>query len=1423
MSRVFLSHSSANNAEAVAIRDWLISFGWEDMFLDLDPERGLKAGERWQAALKQAAERCEVVIFLVSPVWAASKWCLAEYLLACNLNKRIIGVIVEETPFADLPTELTAEWQLVDLTAGIRDHEMTVSVPPGDRKATVSFSQEGLNRLRIGLMQAGLDPNFFAWPPEHDPDRAPYRGLRALEAEDAGIFFGRAGPIVIGTDLLRGLRDAPPPRLAVILGASGSGKSSFMRAGLLPRLAREEGSFLPLPVIRPERAVITGETGLVASLEHALKAAGQARRRADVRKAVEGGAVGVQPLLAALVETKFIAGSGRPPTVIVPVDQAEELFVADNGEEAAAFLDILGHLVAGNQPGCVALFTIRSDHYEMLQTAKALEGMRQQFLSLPPMPKGSFADVIRGPAARLTGGARQLTIEEPLVDALLEDIETGGAKDALPLLAFTLERLYREYGGEGRLNLDEYEQLGRIRGSIEAAVQHALRQADAVPAIPADHKTRLELLRRGLVPWLAGIDPDTCAPRRRIARISEIPPESLPLLKLLVEQRLLATDISKDTGEVTIEPAHEALLRQWGLLEKWLEEDFEDLATLDGIKRASRDWDANDRGAGWVTHVGGRLEAAERVAARDDFNDVLDEVEQAYLFVARNSEDARTRAELLLLRRDRRRSRILAGGAVAVALVMAALGWVMYGQWQNALRTESLFLADMSRMEINGGDPVTGALLALEALSDADSDRLSQAVRPFVPAAQGALDAATSEGLWHDRLILRHPDPVTAVAVAADGSRFVTGSIDHVARVWDGWSGNPIAELTGHDDRIFAVALTPDGRIAVTGSNDGTARLWDAGTGELLAVFKGHTGRVLSVAVSADGSRVVTGSDDSTARLWDAGSGTAIREFKGHRSGVSGVAVTPDSTRILTGSWDWTARLWDAASGEVLSEFKGHTGAIRAVAMSADGTRVVTGSRDETARLHAAASGALIAKLAGHTDAVFGVAVTADGGRVITGSWDKTMRIWSGSDGAPLAVLKGHTGIVRSAAVTADGRRIVTGAWDETARVWEPAGGKQTAELKGHSGAVVAAAAMPDGRGIVTASRDGTARLWNAADGRLLQSTPLGGEAGEVRSVAVSSDGGLLVTGSANGMARLWDLASGRKITEFRGHSASVTTVAQALGSSRVVTGSEDGTVRVWDAGSGSQLALFHLREGRIVHSVAVAPDGNRIVAAADDPRVWILDAGSGTVVSEFKGHTDAVLSVAMTPDGRHIVSASKDKTVRLWDTGGGSMQTSQVVSGTEPVMIVVVAPDGRRIVTGSDDGAARIWDTATGQHLAELGAHSSQITALAFSPDGGRVVTGSEDGLALVWDGPPPPQTLIERSKDTLSRCLTTTQRLKYHLAEEVPRWCYEKKKWPFDKLEPMPQARWYVQPFVATMQWLTAQTVAVLQLVPVSEAHPR
>ena len=199
MSVVFLSHSSANNAHALALAQWLEANGWADYFLDISESRGLHPGSKWQAALKKAAHRCEAVIFVVSRAWLDSNWCVAEFLLAKQLGKKIFGVLVEDIPIGELPQELTGDWQLCDLVNGDARVQFTVAREPIVPSSRVDLPEVGLDALKRGLQKAGLEATSFPWPPENEPERPPYRGLKPYDAKDAAIFFGRDAAIVRGT------------------------------------------------------------------------------------------------------------------------------------------------------------------------------------------------------------------------------------------------------------------------------------------------------------------------------------------------------------------------------------------------------------------------------------------------------------------------------------------------------------------------------------------------------------------------------------------------------------------------------------------------------------------------------------------------------------------------------------------------------------------------------------------------------------------------------------------------------------------------------------------------------------------------------------------------------------------------------------------------------------------------------------------------------------------------------------------------------------------------------------------------------------------------------------------------------------------------------------------------------------------------
>ncbi|MEP3334028.1 hypothetical protein [Sedimentitalea sp.] len=781
-----------------------------------------------------------------------------------------------------VPVEMTAEWQIIDLTSGLEKRSFSVQQPTEGQSRKVRFSEDGLKRLKIGLRDAGLDPKFFAWPPEGDANRSPYRGLKAIDEEDAGIFFGREGPIVEGLDHLRGLREAAPPRMFVILGASGAGKSSYMRAGLLPRLRRDSRHFRVLPVIRPNRAVLEGDDGLIGALEGALRDVGQPTARSAIRNACQSGAEALATLLAPLVATAD--ADPPPPALVLSIDQGEELFQADGAEEAQAFLGLLNDLLALDNPSLIALVTIRSDSYEPLQSARALEGIRQRTYSLPPMPRGAYSEVILGPVRRLVESTGPFVIEDTLVEALLGDIDESDAKDSLPLLAFTLERLYRDEGGDGDLKLSEYEATGRIRGAIEAAVKQVLTAADSDPRIPRDRRERLALLRRAMIPALAGVDPDTGTPRCRVERMTEIPAEARPLVDLMVDQRLLATDVAQETGETTVEPAHEALLRQWDLLNSWLGEEAEDLGTAESTRRAARDWQANAREDAWLAHAGTRLQQAETVAARVDFANLYGPVERAYLAACRKAEETRRAEEDAARQREldaqkkiadeqrknaeeqrnnaeaqrkiaegqRTRQKIFAG-AFAVSLVLLGLaGW----QWREAItqakradtkaleaeaqRTEAVWQKGIALEEARAG--LQNQRLALAALSDAER-MAGRAPEAAVLALAAWPRRSESETELRDLTVV-----VDALSAAIVEQREAT-------------------RLEGHRSWVRSVAFSPDATLLATGSDDGTARLWNLSTGAEVARLEGHGDGVRSVAFSTDGTLLATGSADGTAWL----------------------------------------------------------------------------------------------------------------------------------------------------------------------------------------------------------------------------------------------------------------------------------------------------------------------------------------------------------------------------------------------------------------------------------------------------------------------------------------------------------------------------------------------------------------------------
>ncbi len=1373
MSRIFLSHASADNRDAIALKRWLVEQRpglANEIFLDIDQDSGLRVGTRWKGQLFESNSRCEAVICLLSAHWETSHECKTEYRTAEGLGKQILVARLEDSG----STDITGDWQRCDLFA---DGATTdIEVPGG---SPVRFNTAALYQLRKALEGAGVAPENFVWPPKQDPQREPYRGWEPFTDIDAGIFFGRDTAIVRGLDELRSMRFrllatlSGQKTLFVVLGPSGSGKSSFLRAGLIPRLQREDRRFLVLGVLRPEGAALTGEQGLAAAIEAGRRAVGLTGPPLGALKAALSNAQQVCQLLAdirtsAAARLQDADEDSGAPTLVLPLDQAEELFSASAGEQAEQLLTLLAEVLSGlnsDDVGLIVAATIRTDRFEVMQNHPALDGLGTVlFDDLKAMPPTQFERVITGPAARASEGGQRLAIAPDLVTTLLADAAEGA--DTLPLLALTLAQLYRDYASTGQLTLAHYHAMGGMRRVVQSTVNEIL-VADA-----DERAAQLQLLRAAFVPWLATINPDNDQPLRRVARYRDLPADSLPLIDALVEKRLLVRDTR--AGEAVIEVALESLLRQWDELAGWLREERQQLTTADDVERNATAWSTHDHDPAWLLS-GTRLTDAETLANRTGFSERLAGARN-YLTASRDmdnqrlaAEEQRRQAELRHAKERqhtaeshagamRKRARILL--AVAVVAIVAAVAAVV-GFVQNNAATK--------RAQAGARQAV-----ALRLVSDA-ADLLAQHraggdIRAFqeLLAAHGLADRVAGAGML-DAVVARLTTAkvvdvggaVNSVAISPDGNHIAAAADDNTIRLFDADSGQPVGyPLFGHTAAVNSVTFSPNSKRLASGSDDHTVRLWNVDTGQPVGPpLTGHTGSVRTVTFSPDGHRLASGGHDNTLRLWNVDTGQQIGDsLAGITDWVNSVAFSPDGHRLASAGRDGL-KMWNADTGQPMSMAPaGPTAAWNCVAFSPDGHRLAADSEDNV-QLWDADTGLPVGDpLQGHTDSVESVAFSPDGHRLVSGSQDKTVRVWNVDTGQPVeAPLLGHTDSVTGVAFAPDGHHLVSASTDHTVREWDSDPGTPLATLPmigGVSDAVTSVAFSADGRRLASGSWDNLVRVRNADTGQTLAT--LKGNDNWVTSVAFSPDGHRLASGSRDSTARVWDADTGRLLVTLRGHHDTVNSVAFSPDGHRVASGSDDHTVRLWNADTGQALNTL-TDHTAAVESVAFSPDGRQLASGAVN--VVVSDADTGRQLRTLIGHKQTVNSVAYSPDSHWLASASDDATVRIWRPGTG--QTVATLDHPKAVSSVAFAPDGQRLASGGWDNTVRLWSW-NGDTVQPFGAPMSAYTttsglaavsSVAFSPDGQTLAQGGYDGTIRQWPAVATRELLCSKLTTNMSR----------------------------------------------------------------------
>ena len=963
----------------------------------------------------------------------------------------------------------------------------------------------------------------------------PFVGLRPFRSEETLLFFGRRQQ---ATELMERLHRS---RFLAVVGSSGCGKSSLIRAGLIPRL--KAGFLVENRDQWVEIAMTPGEHPL------ARLAGGFGIGETELRESGAAGAV-----------AQFLRQAGAPDrNCLLLIDQFEELFrftLSGSGQEDAAdFVAVLLALAEQREFPVFVVLTMRSDFLGDCDTFQGLpEALNRGIYLVPRHTRAQRREAIEGPA-RLFGGK----MTGQLIDRVLNDV--GDEPDQLPVMEHALMRTWENWqqaGSGGDVDLPNYLTIGAAKEALSRDAESAME------GMTAEERALTAQIFQALT--------DTDAGNRRIRRsvrmrdLMSISSRSRAEIERIIDRfreggrSFLVVQAEPDSDDALIDISHESLIRQWPTLRSWVDEEAESkriyLDLIGAVERKKALLHDSDLQVAleWRKRRAPTAAWARRYHPR--FADAM-----AFLDASRDEArrwvEERERQRSAELRE--RRSRRIAGAFLFLALLAAgAAAWAFRAQRESS-RLRAAAENAAKQANDNASDAQTQAQLALSAekqaraekqnatrageaanreraraeaerqnaiaqekiaqgeaaranLAKADADSLRQqaektaAQKSELAAAADQSRAAALSAKQEEEGQRRLVAKSLALSVVQDAGRLVDlgkkeQALAYLARALQLDDSSQAAKSWIFDlllrggfrtaaapfthpalagtDRILSAEFSPDGRFVVTASWNNAAQIWDTGSGKPAGRAMIHKGIVNFASFSPDGRLIVTASADNTARLWRAASAEVFGQPLLHKAPVTSAAFSPDGRRIVTASWDKTARVWSVEDRQPVGAPLQHNGPVTSAAFSPDGQLVVTASWDNTAQVWEASSGKQVAAPLRHGGQVRFARFSPDGSRVVTGSADSTARVWDWRTGQPIGDPIRHSRAVNSAEISPDGLRIVTASDDNTARLWEVGTGTPIGAPLRRQGRVSSATFSPDGKRVVTASYDGTAQIWD--------------------------------------------------------------------------------------------------------------------------------------------------------------------------------------------------------------------------------------------------------------------------------------------------------------------------------------------------------
>jgi len=1210
----------------------------------------------------------------------------------------------------------------------------------------------------------------------------PYRGLAAFREQDSEYFFGRSDEI---DDLQQLISER---NFVAVIGNSGSGKSSLVFAGLLPKVRQMQGWLMA--VCRPKAAPFyqIAETLVDTLYQTEPNEIVRLNETKTLTDHFKNQTLEIDQIVQRILQKH------NSEHILLVIDQFEELYTLNPPAIQQQFIDFL----LTKPSNLTLLITLRADFlgYALSHEhfAKCFDAYRNKMLG--NLGIQNLQQAIEEPALKLS-----IQFEEGLIERIIQDvgIQTG----SLPLLQFTLQQLW-EKREQNKLTHTAYEALGTVTQALTNYADEVYKR------LSEEGQQQLRYLFVQMVRPGEGTE-DT----RQVAFLKHLNAAQREIIKQLADARLVVTSRIEQTGEETVEVAHEALIRHWQPLREWMTEDRSFRVWQERIRSDLKEYQLKQQDKDLLLRGARLIEAEENL---DKWRDHLveNEIDFIQISLARRQQE---RAEKLA---QQRRLKLL----TSVALIIAIVAGFFYfkaeeqkdiaqqqtsiakqseekatqekqnaiEQRNEALKTQSLFLADLSRQEFEKNNVTLATLLALEGLPIQWNEKGNALDRPFVSQAVDSLYASMIS-YFKENLVLQFKD----VIFNPHDQQIIASSNDRTVKLWNIQTGN-LLQIFKHEEEIKKTIFSPNGQQIFTISGHKTAKLWDVKTGNLLQTFK-NSEKITNTTFFNSNGMIMNASFNPLSEGMMIKTGPAFLPS----DRIKNASFSPNGEQIVIISDQ--VKLWNAQTGSLLHTFKYDRDVENAI-FSPNGEQVLTISGNEIKLWNIQGD---FLKTFKHDDRIENAIFSPNGKQILTASWDKKVKLWDVQTGDLLQIfnyINNNHSILRDNTMifSPNGEKIIIALSDKTAKLWDVQTGYLLQEFK-HDDMVINAEFSPNGQQTIITYHDGIATLWDVQTGNLLQTFK---HNDSIRNSYFSSNGQQIITVSqkmvklwdvqinnplqiiehdsfaenanfssngeqiitiSNKIVELWDIQTENLLQIFK-HNESVRNASFSPDNQKILTASRDGKAKLWDVQTGRLLQTFKhdftssasfspsgqqivtvsrnttnrivklwdVQTGNLLHtfkhdawtaSANFSPNGQLIITASGDKTVKLWDVQTGNLLQTFK-HNEFVRNASFSSNGQQIITASGDKTAKLWDVQTGNLL--QTFKHDDWVINASFSSNGQQIITASGDKTAKLWDVKTG-NLLQTFKHDTGVNSATFSPNDQRIITSSEDNKAKLWN----------------------------------------------------------------------------------------